>query len=346
MRKFLSLIIILIFSIATQASHIKAGEIIVKSNPTNYLRFEIDFILYFDTDRISGSNGVPIDELTVNLGDGSADVVITNPTVQIMANNVTQAIYTYSYTYSSPGTYIVNFSERYRVSSILNMTSPDFTKLYLESRLTIRSSGTNSSPVLTVPPIDIAASKKIYKHNPGAYDPDGDSLSFQLITPLQDKNTNVAGYTSPADNRWNGTNTSGGNASLEIDAKTGEITWNTPGEIGFYNIAIKINEYRRGNLIGYVIRDMQIEVRNNPNDPPVIVSNDSLCIQANTLNDINYSVSDFNKTDKITIEGLGSAFEVSPSPSFINLTNPVSNPYSGKLQWTPSCNLVRSNPIK
>ena len=45
--------------------------------------------------------------------------------------------------------------------------------------------GVNSSPVLLQPPIDFANVGYTFIHNPLAYDEDGDSLHFELITPLR-----------------------------------------------------------------------------------------------------------------------------------------------------------------
>mgnify|MGYP007000275342 CR=1 len=36
-----------------------------------------------------------------------------------------------------------------------------------------------------------------YIHNPGAFDPDGDSLSYELVIPLQDELNEVTNYRYP-----------------------------------------------------------------------------------------------------------------------------------------------------
>src|ERR1700741_3389298 len=41
-------------------------------------------------------------------------------------------------------------------------------------------SGSNNSPILNFPPIDQACANQPFIHNPGAYDPDHDSLSYSL----------------------------------------------------------------------------------------------------------------------------------------------------------------------
>ena len=52
---------------------------------------------------------------------------------------------------------------------------------YVETVLTMNSGlGLNQSPILSVPPIDQGCLGRIFTHNPGAYDPDGDSLRYEI----------------------------------------------------------------------------------------------------------------------------------------------------------------------
>lgn len=348
MKKLLTILISILFNTLNFASHIKAGEILVRKDPSSSLKYTFDFILYYDLDNVSGPNGIPIDNITVSMGDGSPKKSINLSNQQTFnSQGILKATYTTTYTFSGAATYIVSFAEKFRIDDVLNMSNSAGTELYIESKIIINPfSGANISPILTYPPLDIANNGKIYVHNPGAYDPNGDSLHFELIPPKQSTNSDVNNYSSPANPSFGGVNTNGGPATLTINPKTGEIRWNTPGKTGYYNIAIRISEYRRGVLLGYIIRDMQIEVIKSPNDPPKIISKDSVCLEANYLSEINFTAKDTNLADRIIIDGLGSAFQGTNQPQFINLNNSVSNPYSGKLQWTPSCSLVQEQPYQ
>lgn len=53
--------------------------------------------------------------------------------------------------------------------------------------------GENSTPTLLLTPIDIAC-VGLFKHNPNAFDPDKDSLSYRLIVPLQGVGSQVPNY--------------------------------------------------------------------------------------------------------------------------------------------------------
>ncbi len=55
----------------------------------------------------------------------------------------------------------------------------------------------DNTPRLLVPPIDKACVGAAWYHNPGAYDIDGDSLSYQLIEPKMGKGVNVVNYRDP-----------------------------------------------------------------------------------------------------------------------------------------------------
>ena len=49
----------------------------------------------------------------------------------------------------------------------------------------------------------------------------------------------------------------------------GDFVWYTPVDTGKYNVAINIEEWRFGVKIGNITRDMQINVYETENNPPV-----------------------------------------------------------------------------
>lgn len=354
MKKLLFLFAIFSAIFTTLASHIKAGEIIIKSNPSNAQNFTFSFILYYDATNITTnpnqSGLIDVSFINVSMGDGSLlrSVDLTER-VDFTDQNIAKCTYSLSYTYGK-GDYTISFSESWRIGGILNMSRSGETDLHIDAKIRINPSyGLNSSPILTFPPLDQASRGKIYTHNPGAYDPDGDSLVFELIPPTQKLNTNVNDYTSPADPKFGGVNTDPTQPpSFDIDRKTGEITWNTPGKEGFYNIAIKISEYRRGVFLGYIIRDMQIKVSSGPNMPPIITSEDEACIEAGKAGIIDFQVTDPNLGDNFHITSYGSAFaQPNSKPIFVNLPNVAPNPYlNGIISWTASCASVREQPYQ
>jgi len=104
-------------------------------------------------------------------------------------------------------------------------------------------------PTSRYPPIDHACPGVAWTRNPGAFDPDGDRLSYELVVPYSDRRTEVINYKDPNNekfyNNYNNANEAGTDRpTFSIDATTGAITWDSPGAIGEYNIAFHVIEWR------------------------------------------------------------------------------------------------------
>lgn len=91
--------------------------------------------------------------------------------------------------------------------------------------------------------------------NFAAVDPDGDSLSYELVNPIEDWTNCVPNYLafSPG---YNMQNILGPGSSCTIDAVTGCV-WARPAQLGTYTISVKCTEWRNGVRIGELIRDLQ-----------------------------------------------------------------------------------------
>ena len=117
-----------------------------------------------------------------------------------------------------------------------------------------------------------ACTGEVFTHNPGAYDVDGDSLSYELAVPKRGPNDPVPNFFFP-----NG---------MSINPVTGDLVWDTPTDVGEYNIAINIYSYRNGQLIDTMVRDMQIIVEDCSNEPPLVITDvEEICVIAGTVID-------------------------------------------------------------
>ena len=68
-----------------------------------------------------------------------------------------------------------------RDNGIINV--PDQTPFSIQDTLKISPFiSCNNSPTLVNPPVDRACAGELFIHNPGAVDPDGDSLAYHLGT--------------------------------------------------------------------------------------------------------------------------------------------------------------------
>ncbi len=95
--------------------------------------------------------------------------------------------------------YLITCADSLRNNNILNINggTSDGVIFFVEDTIKfpndISNIGFNSSPILLNPPIDFA-NVDIGFSNPLAYDPDGDSLIYELIDPLQQSGVPVPGY--------------------------------------------------------------------------------------------------------------------------------------------------------
>ncbi len=242
-------------------------------------------------------------------------------------------IYTDIHTYPGIGSYLLTMEDQNRNEGVNNIPESVSVAFWIESLLVISPIGFNNSVVLLNPPKEQACLNKLWIHNPGAFDPDGDSLYYSLIPCMRQDGVNIEGYNYP-DNT-----TSNPNDVFSIDSQTGDVTWNVPSEpAGEYNFAIKIEEFREGFLMGYVVRDMQITVIICDNNPPVIAEILDVCIEVgqNLTIDVDASDPDGNPTELTAVGG-----------PLTEVVNPATfNENSGVFNWVPGCEEVRPEPYQ
>lgn len=224
---------------------------------------------------------------------------------------VKKNIYVTQYTFVGPGKFELRYYDVARRDDVINMTEPGKLAFYVETQIDFLNPilGTNNTPRLLNDPLDEACAGKLWTHNPGGYDPDGDSLVYSLRPSFQYVPTDgiepspTTGYVFPDNpNAFD-------NGPLTMDRFTGLMRWDTPVNFGTYNIAYTIEEYRNGRRLGYVVRDMAIFVMDCDNDPPVVESIDDTCVVAGTSLQIPVKAYDPNFLDSIYLElnnaGLG-----------------------------------------
>ena len=328
-----------------QATHIRAGEIIAERISVQTLTYRITVVGYTDT-----GSSVIFGPGEINFGDGRSEVLNTESeisTVESLGNQIEKHTFVIIHTYQGPGNYTIRFQEFNRNDNTLNMDQSVQTPFYIETAITIDPFlGVNNSPVLTIPPVDNGAVNQTYIHNPGAYDPDGDSLAYVLDVPKQDFQREVNNYRSPASPEFsNSTQDGSGPAFLELDPLTGDLIWDAPGTAGQFNVAFRIEEWRKVNgvyqRIGYVVRDMQIIIENTDNRRPVLELPDDLCVVAGTNIEEIIQGSDPDG-DPIKIEIFGDPIEITSSPASYEPVS-VFQPTPGiiNFSWQTVCDHVR-----
>ena len=342
--RFLFAFLFCLASIAElQATHIRAGEITAQL--ISCQNFSYTFVVTGYTDL--GSD-VQFGGGEINYGDGVIDEFPTGEfdVFEDLGDLRAINIYFKEHTFPGPGIYKISFREFNRNADIVNMDNSVNTPFYVETVIVIDPFlGCNNTPVLLNPPIDDACVGVTYLHNAGAIDVDGDSLSYEFTIPKQDQDIPVVNYRFPDDHdiaNYHALNEDKtAPASFTLDQKTGDIIWDSPGGEGEYNWAFKIIEWRKVDGIwfqlGYVTRDMQVNVTDCNNDPPEITPPPDTCVVAGDFLKETITATDPNN-DPIILSSFGDVYEV-PSPAsyspYPDIVQP--SPASLNFSWQTEC---------
>lgn len=329
------------------ATHNRAGEITIEQIDPLTIKATIT------TYTKATSTNADRDSLTLCWGDGTCDVLsrINGPVVngvpngEQLPNDIKVNIYTSFHIFPGLGTYKLSMTDPNRNGNILNLNPPnsDMVEFHLETVYTLLNpqfEGTNNTPQLLQPPIDIGCVGETFIHNPNAYDIDGDSLSYHLVTPLRgiDEETgltiNVPNYLFPEEIN------PGANNSHTLNPLTGEFIWQAPQKPGEYNIAFIIVEYRQGIPLDTMIRDMQILIEDNcDNQPPIIETVTEICVIAGETLELDVIVTDPDMPlQKVELSALGGPFEVDINPARLEVASGYQDqPLMGKFIWNTTC---------
>ena len=361
------LLFLLLPTVQLWATHIRAGEIIARRISTTSLTYEILLRGYTDlgSQVIFGSNG------TLVFGDGRVETLTNQdcdePFTCENLNNQTRFYEArFVHTYPGPGSYVVSFIESYRNEGVQNITNSVNTNFYIETLLVINPFvGVNNTPELFAPPIEEAAVGELYIHNPAAFDPDGDSLSYRIVPNKEARGVTANGYRFPNETFPPGDTRNGnslpkfpggplGDPEFYINPVVGDLIWDTPGyggeiegQAAEYNAAFIVEEWRKigGEYVrlGYVTRDMQIIVHNTDNSPPDIEPIEEICVVAGELIEFDLRITDPENQD-VFVELLSGA-EIRGANLDIDSTIVSTNPAAtGKFSWQTDCRDIRSQP--
>jgi len=371
MKKVL-LFLLLLYSVKIFATHNRAGEILYKRiapytatvNNVVYPVYNYYFQINTYTEINSPGGNADRCKLILHLGNGDS---ITLPRVNGPAAgsggdcggtfngeeiNFTTKYNKYvgTYAYTTPGIYRVYMYDPNRNAGVINIIGGNSVNqlFYLESMLVISNFvGANSAPDFTSRPLDNACLGICFYHNPGAFDADGDSLSYELTFCRGiDQNGNVGapipGYVYP---------NTGPGGSYSIHPTNGILTWCTPQLNGEYNLAFIVREWRKNTdgkyfEVGYVLRDMQVKTLSCPgNDPPVLIVPQDTCVEAGTLVNKTIQVSDPNVGNFIQLYGFGGPFTSTNPLATLSPTFGATS-YNASFSWQTNCNLIRQQPYQ
>ena len=354
MRRHFTLLLISCFiGLGLFATHQRTGEI--QYQRIGNLTYRAIIVSYTKTSSAAADR----DSLELNWGDGTSTFLLRIngqdtdgdqiPDGEILPNDIKKNLYSAIHTYAAPADYTLSYIDFNRIADIINVANPTQSNqpgvsgsvnipFSVETRLRFldfQSFGFNNSPVLLQLPFDDAFINQRFIHNPAAYDPDGDSLAYELTTPKSMPGTTVPDYFFPNEVE------PGPDNNFSIDPITGDLVWETPKKAGIYNVAFRVKEYRRGILIGSVVRDMQIFVFEGVNNEfPELEEQEDRCVIAGETLQFDVTATDADG-DAITLSAQGGPFELSNSPATFNVPNPQ-NPITGTFQWNTNCSHIQS----
>lgn len=317
------------FAFTARATHQRAAEITYTWLGGNAYEFTLTCYTYTPSPA-----GLQRDSLLVQWGDGMEEY-IPRVVLQNLGEDYTLNVYKQIHNYSSSGTYTISMEDANRNFGVINVPNSVMVPMHIETELVINPFlGNNNSVQLLNAPVDKGCVGKLYLHNPSAYDPDGDSLSYRLVTCKGQDGIEIPGYTLPQASH-----------SIEIDPVTGELRWDAPILQGEYNVAIMVEEWRHGVKVGSVVRDMQILISACGNDLPEIQCDEQYCLVAGEQLDFVISASDPDG-DNVTLSASGAPLELAISPAMVNPETAFGLQPQMEFLWNTQYAHIRNTPYQ
>lgn len=317
------------FAFTARATHQRAAEITYTWLGGNAYEFTLTCYTYTPSPA-----GLQRDSLLVQWGDGNEEY-IPRVVMQNLGDDYTLNVYKQIHNFSSSGSYTISMEDANRNFGVINVPNSVMVPMHIETELVINPFlGYNNSVQLLNAPVDKGCVGKLYLHNPSAYDPDGDSLSYKLINCKGLDGMDIPGYSFPEASH-----------SFEIDPVTGELRWENPLLQGEYNVAFMVEEWRHGVKVGSVIRDMQILISACSNNLPEIQCDDFYCLVAGEQLGFVISASDPDG-NQVTLTASGAPFEVAVSPAVLNPETAIGLNSQMEFVWNTSYAHIRNTPYQ
>lgn len=297
-------------------------------------------------------------ELQICWGDGFRDTLPRTGVIDNFILDARQNLYEGYHTYAANGEFLLEVYDPNRNSGVLNITDAVNQPFCITTKLVISPfMGPNNSAKFDYCPCpEYACTFQPYCYNPSAYDPDGDSLSFELVPCRGSKDClgdrlaccyEACPYMSvPAIYSFLGTTSVLGGPAI-LDPVSGNFCWSSPTTQGEYNIAILVHEWRKVGTgqffeVGNVTLDYQITVSGTcENNAPTLTEIRDTCVVAGASLNFTINATDPDPDDNLTMSAGGQPFEFIPdSATFTVPGNGTGNNLTGTFNWNTNCNHV------
>jgi hypothetical protein len=362
MKRVLLTLLVLFASAAmfeAKASHAAGMEITYEAVPGSPGCYEVTLKFYRDCDGISAPTS-----MSLSIESASCNLTLPSTTIDTVGHvDITPICPGYSTTCDNPpgswpgieewtyqgivclpdscNDWIISASVCCRNAAITNLTAPSSDNIYVETLINNDVIQDNNSPVFSNPPVPFICAGQLYCYNNGAFDPDGDSLVYSIADPLTSAG-NAVSYLAPY------TSAQPFDGVTTFDPVTGNLCV-TPNSPQVTVLAIVIEEYRNGVLIGSVVRDVQVNVQACPGTTvpqltgfdgvlidPTNTSNTQAVVCPGITSTFQVSGQDVTTTDNLTLSILGN---LPPGMTVTYTNNGTPNPVAD-FTWTPMVDTV------
>lgn len=269
-RSLLLIVTILLFYKAGKATHAQGADLTYSCIGNG--QYELKLSFYRDCAGINAPNSITVDASSAQCNE---DLNVTLDQVQGTGNDVTPICnaastecsggnkpgveeYVYTGTVTLPQQcpdWSFDFSLCCRNQAITTIDNPNGEEIHLNAELDNQNYPCNNSPSFSNPPVPFICVGETYCFNHGAQDPDGDSLSYSLVTPTSGQNGGTVNYK----NGYSSGQPLNSNPPVNIDPVTGDICM-TPTQQEVTVMQVQVKEWRNGQVIGTINRDIQVQV--------------------------------------------------------------------------------------
>lgn len=351
MKKNIFLIIFIISCFFADATHLVSAEIRLDKKPSVSSRtYDVVLTLFYLKASVEGQN-VPldVDSSRIDVRDAGRNILESFYISRDLSQNevidngfselVVKRVFVGQYTFAATNTSIIlSYTGDQRRSGIENITDRpglgDW-EVYVETFVFVDGSATgNSTPELTTPPLGLAAKGQPYTYDIAAIDPEGDSLSYELVQLRY-----IGGDVIPE--QWFPDDPKFGISDLTINPVTGILTWNAPQTLGLFNVALQVNEWRNGIRVSFSVRDFPIDVFESNNKVPIITKVRDTCVTTNQLLAFPANIVDPDG-DRLTVDFSGSPKGLNPGATIDGLSGIGTSTINFEYNWIPGCDAIQA----
>ncbi len=271
LRRSLITLALLASTVLASATHFSGGEIYWTCLGNN--QYQITLMVYRDCAGINVDPSVTL-QLTSPCGNTSMTVTHTGPTEisQLCSAElpnstcnggtlpgIQQYVYTGVITLAPCDSWTISYTNIYRNNAIVNLVAPGTQRTHIRAVVNTLVNPCNDSPQFSNTAIPFVCLGYPVTYSFGAWDPESDSLSYELINAMGLNGAPIPysapyTYTEPI-------------TGLTLDPSTGEVNF-TLNLQGNWVVVVRVNHWVNGVLVGSIMRDMQFVGYPCTNDPP------------------------------------------------------------------------------